>query len=195
MFPCLIVSLTGGGRCRRDLTGPRVNMVSHRDAIQYYSGGDMLQSIKRYFSEHLQQAALPEGDLHAVRLATTALLVEAMYADGAIREEERRALENAVVSMFKLAPDESGELIRLAEGEVKDATCLFQFTSLVDQHFPLERKVLIIELLWRVVFSDASNDKHEEHLVRRIADLLHVPHREFVRTRHLVASGHGNSAS
>ncbi|KAF0191152.1 MAG: hypothetical protein FD165_2084 [Gammaproteobacteria bacterium] len=148
----------------------------------------MLQSIKSYFSEYLQPGAAPEADEHSVRLATAALLVEAMRADDTITDEECRAVERAVSGMFGLSPVETSELIGLAEQEVRDATSLYQFTSLVDQYFPLERKIHIIELLWTVVFSDACKDKHEEYLVRQIADLLHVPHREFVRTRHVVGS-------
>ena len=97
-------------------------------------------------------------------------------------------LLNAVAGIFDLSPVETTELISLAEQEVRDATSLYQFTSLIDQYFPLESKIHVIAPLWRVVFSDACKDKHEESLVRQIADLLHVPHREFVRTRDLVQS-------
>lgn len=149
----------------------------------------MLRSIKRYFSDRIQPQTADDDGEHAARLATAALLIEAMHADHGISDVERRAVEAAIVEIFALDAAETAELIRLAEHEVKGATSLYPFTSLVDRHFSPQQKSHIIELLWTVVFSDAIKDKHEEHLVRRIADLLHVPHGEFVRTRHVVESG------
>ena len=42
----------------------------------------------------------------------------------------------------------------------------------------------MVELLWRVAYADGDLDKYEEHLVRRIADLIHVPHSVFIRMKH-----------
>lgn len=148
----------------------------------------MLRSIKRFFIEHIQPEAAHADPEHAVRLATAALLIETLHADHAASDDERRAVEAAVGELFMLPDEETATLIRLAEQEVREATSLYQFTSLVDKHFALPQKIRIIELLWTVVFSDEVKDKHEEHLVRRIADLLHVPHGEFVRTRHVIES-------
>ena len=149
----------------------------------------MLKAIRRFFSGHMQPESAHDGGEHAAQLATAALLIEAMHADHAISEEECRAVESAITGIFDLTDAETAELIRLATQEVKEATSLYQFTNLVDKHFPLEQKIHLIELLWTVVFSDSIKDKHEEYLVRRIADLLHVPHGDFMRTRHVVESG------
>ena len=129
---------------------------------------------------------MPVDDEHALQLATAALLLEVVRADRDIKEEEVKSVESAVTNMFGLTGEETGQLIALAEQEVEEATSLFQFTSLVDKHYPLEKKIDIVKLLWRVAFSDAHKDMHEEYLVRRIADLLHVPHLEFIRMRHIV---------
>jgi uncharacterized tellurite resistance protein B-like protein len=131
----------------------------------------------------------PDRSEHALQLATAALLVEMTRANNQVTEEERRAVDEALMEVFELDDGETRELVRLAELELADSASLFQFTRLIDKEFPMERKITIIEMLWRVAYSDACKDKHEEHLVRKIAELLHVPHAAFIRTRHHVEAG------
>lgn len=151
----------------------------------------MLKAIRHFFESNIESSrekADSQASEHALQLATAALLVEVTRADREVTPDERDAVDRALFEAFDLSEDETRELVRLAELEVKDATSLFQFTNLIDKHFALERKVVVVEMLWRIAYSDACKDKHEESLVRKIADLLHVPHTAFVRTRHKVES-------
>lgn len=149
----------------------------------------MLRAIQLFFENRIRSGAEAGNAVdreHALRLATAALLIEMVRADFQVRPEERQAVLDVVQSAFGLTQEETRELIALAELEADEAVSLYQFTSLIDKHFPPERKVQVVELLWRVAYSDGMKDMHEEHLVRKIADLLHVPHREFLRMRHKV---------
>ena len=60
---------------------------------------------------------------------------------------------------------------------------LHPFTSVVHDRFDAHEKVKLIECLWRVAFADGNVDKYEEHMLRRIAELLHISHRDFIRTK------------
>jgi len=64
---------------------------------------------------------------------------------------------------------------------------LYQFTGLINQHFTPEQKVRVVEMLWQVAYADGHLDPYEEALVRKIADLIHVPHRQFIQAKHRVA--------
>lgn len=149
----------------------------------------MIRAIQQFFESRIRAQA-EGGDAtareHALQLATAALLIEMTRADFHIKPEERHAVLQAVQHTSRLGPEETEELVRLAEQEADEAASLYQFTSLIDKHFPQERKVQVVETLWRVAYADGVRDMHEEHLVRKIADLLHVPHRDFIRTRHKV---------
>ena len=79
-----------------------------------------------------------------------------------------------------LQASETDELLRLAEAESRQAVSLFEFTREIDRGFSPEQKKRVVELLWLVAFADAQKDAHEEHLVRTIAGLLHVPHPDFI---------------
>ncbi len=85
---------------------------------------------------------------------------------------------------FELSAQECDALVRLAEEELDGTVSYFEFTRLINEQFTMRQKAHIVELLWKVAFSDAKIDKYEEHYVRKIADLLYVPHREFIAAKH-----------
>lgn len=143
--------------------------------------GAMLRAIQEFFDSRIGAATTaPESTERALQLATAALLVEVSRADHEIKPEERRVISDAVRRTFDLSEHDTDVIITLAEEEAQTATSTHQFTQLIDKHFALEHKIHIVELLWRVAFADADKDRHEEHLIRRISDLLHVPHREYI---------------
>ena len=148
----------------------------------------MLKSIRQFFDNHLRPGAEDSsGGERGLRLATAALLIEITRADYEVKPEERAAVMDAVRQLFDdLSEAETEELIALAEQEASESTSLFQFTSLVDKNFSREVKIRIVEMLWRVAYADNDKDMNEEYLVRKIADLLHVSHGDFIRARHLV---------
>jgi uncharacterized tellurite resistance protein B-like protein len=148
----------------------------------------VIRRIQQFFTDRIQSRvnAGQQGGEQAVRLATAALLIEVTRADHHVEQSERRAVVSAIQDLFGLSRSETDELVALAEEEVDGATSLFQFTQLVDREFSQEQKAQVIEMMWRVAFADLNKDHNEEYLVRKVADLLHVPHSMFIRTRLIV---------
>jgi uncharacterized tellurite resistance protein B-like protein len=142
----------------------------------------MFKSIQQFFESQIQPAAEAPStsSQHALQLATAALLIELTRADFKVEEAERRMVEEGIRRAFDLSEDETQELIRLAEQEASDSLSLYEFTRLIDRGFSIETKRRIVELLWRVAFSDQELEQHEEYLIRKIAKLLHVRHEEFI---------------
>ncbi len=147
----------------------------------------MIGSIKRFFDANLT-AATEAGSAadkeHAYHLATAALLIEMTRADHDVKGVERDAVAQAVQRAFELDSSETEELLALAEKEADQATSLFEFTRLINRHFDAKQKEHFVELLWHVALADGELDKYEEHLVRKVADLIHVPHLSYVRAKH-----------
>ena len=75
------------------------------------------------------------------------------------------------------------ELLRCAERERADSTDYYQFTSLINDEYDAARKAELIELMWRIAYADDALHRYEEHLIRKIAGLIYVPHQEFIRTK------------
>lgn len=149
----------------------------------------MLRTIHQFFEIHLVRAiadSSPDDVEHAYQLAVAALLIEMSRADFDVKAVERSAVADAVERAFNLSPEETKELIRLAEVEADHATSLYEFTRSINAHFTAEQKQHVIELLWRVAFADGEVDRYEEYLVRKVADLIYVPHRAFIQTKHQV---------
>ena len=143
----------------------------------------VLRAIQEFFETRIQPAT-PEiaasSSHRGLQLATAALLIEMTRADFKVEESERRTVGETIRKAFDLTPEETEELIRLADEETRQSVSIYDFTHLIDRGFSPEQKKQVIELLWRIALSDAELEKHEEHLVRKIAKLIHVPHPDFI---------------
>lgn len=145
----------------------------------------MIAGIKQFFSDHLKTAddATEVESTHALNLATAALLIEVMRADFDVAAQERRVIQALLQERLDLNAEEITALFVLAEQEVVEAVSLFQFTALVDQELAYEDKMKVFEMLWQVVYVDQVLDKHEEYLMRKIADLLHLSHSDYIKSK------------
>ncbi|MGD2075754.1 MAG: TerB family tellurite resistance protein [Gammaproteobacteria bacterium] len=143
----------------------------------------MLRTIQDFFRDRIGPDEGQGHDQHRLQLATAALLFEMLRADYAEHPGEHDALKRALQQSFSLSASETRELARLAEREASEAVSLYQFTALINQHFSPEEKVRVIEMLWQVAYADGRLDRYEEALVRKIAELIHVPHREFIQAK------------
>jgi uncharacterized tellurite resistance protein B-like protein len=147
----------------------------------------VLRSLQQFFETRIAPLRFGSrdeaGTEHQLRLATAALFVEMMRADFKVTDEERRNLEAVVRETLGLDGDETRELLALAEEEAASAVELFQFTRLIDEAFSPEQKAMLVERLWRIAYADAHLDRLEEHLVRKIANLLHVSHRDYIAAK------------
>ncbi|MBS1200262.1 MAG: hypothetical protein H6R27_940 [Proteobacteria bacterium] len=145
----------------------------------------MLDSIRKFFREHM--ATDPAADAAAAaaraRLAAAALLVEVVRSDHHFSEVEREAVMAAAGRKFRLDAAQARALVELAEAEAKEAHDLYQFTSLVNAGFSPEQKVRLVEELWRVAWSDDVLHHYEEHVIRKVADLIHVPHSAYIAAK------------
>lgn len=147
----------------------------------------MLSRIREFFDSAIERPSAsedPEQSERALRLATAALLTEISRADNEVTPDEREQIAASMREVFELSAEETEQLVRMAESEVEHSNDLYQFTSLVDEHFSLQQKKRIVELMWRVGAADGHLDKYEKHLVWRISDLLHVPHAHFTHAKH-----------
>jgi uncharacterized tellurite resistance protein B-like protein len=146
----------------------------------------MIRSLKQFFDTRVRSLTAPassEGSNRALELATAALLIEVSRADFEVSEDERAAVVDAVQHAFGLSPEETEELVRLADEEVRASISLYEFTREVDQRLSLEQKKLLMELLFKVALADDVIEKHEEHLIRKISKLIHVRHQDYIQAK------------
>jgi uncharacterized tellurite resistance protein B-like protein len=145
----------------------------------------MLETIKKFFDQNMSSGK-PDDIDHQLKLATAALLVEMMQQDHYVNEEERQAVKQALQGKFDLDDDETDELFKLAQQEADVATDYHQFTSLIARQYTQPQKIKMIEYLWTIAYADHHLDPLEEHMIRRIADLIYVSHKDFIKTKHKI---------
>lgn len=143
----------------------------------------MLNAIREFFDAHIARPATRGDERHTIEVATAALLAEVVRIDSEIGEAERAAVLRAVRMKFGLAEEEAAALVNLAEEEARQATDYYQFTSLINKHFSAEQKERVIELMWQVAYADTQLSADEQHLLRKIADLLYVPHGAYIAAK------------
>jgi len=128
----------------------------------------------------------PEAREHALRVATALLLIEVAKADFADDLAEDEAMLASLRQFFALDDASAGLLLEEARSTADRAVELQQFTRRLHEQLSVAEKLRVVEMLWQVALADSRLDKHEDHLVRRIAELLYVPHSDLIRIRNRV---------
>lgn len=144
----------------------------------------MLNSIKEFFDQ-LGNGTVTTGEReHTLELCAAVLMLEIALADSGMDADERSVIEQAIRQHFHLDDAEITALLDHAEAEVDHAISLHDFTRVVNNTLSPEEKVTIVELLWQVATADNVINKYEEYFIRKIADLLYVSHRDYIRAKH-----------
>lgn len=142
----------------------------------------MLAQLKRIFGSE----PAPSGLLQIrepLDLAIASLLVELARADFSESEAELEAIRHVLARRFGASAATVDELINRAMHRADRAVSLHEFTHRLNTELPHDDKLAIIEMLWEVSHADGRIDKHEEHLVQRVAGLLHVSDRDRIRLK------------
>ena len=145
----------------------------------------MLNSIRQFFENKLvnNEEEPTSSSIAKTDLACAALLIEVINSDHKLEEQETQAFFSVLQNNLNVPDEDIDELVELAENQAKEATSLYEFTSLINSDYDYSQKVGLIENMWRIAFSDNNLDKYEDHLIRKISDLIYVSHSDFIRAK------------
>jgi uncharacterized tellurite resistance protein B-like protein len=146
----------------------------------------VIESIKSFFEKKLtkkEEEEAPSSAMSRVDLTCAALLVEVMNSDHELDECEHQEFMAVLQQSYNIAESDLEELIQLAKDEAFEATSLYEFTKLINDNYDYEQKVELIENMWRIAFSDKRLDKYEDHLIRKVSELIYVSHSDFIKTK------------
>jgi uncharacterized tellurite resistance protein B-like protein len=146
----------------------------------------LTEIFERAFGEERPEAAAPAARRHGVRVATALLLVEVARADFSEDVVEDEKTLELLKSFFHLSAEEARLLIEEARSTADSAASLQSFTRRLHEKLSVEEKHGVVEMLWKVALADERLDKYEDHLVRKIAELLYVSHGDLIRIRNRV---------
>ena len=141
----------------------------------------MINKIKDFFNKKTEESA--DGSHSVVNIATAALLIEVMTIDGNMDKNEIASIKNNLSEILDISESEILELIELSQEEVEEATSLYQFTKEINANFDLNQKLDLMTALWQVALADDYLDKYEESIIRKISDLIHLRHSEYIQCK------------
>lgn len=142
----------------------------------------MLSKLSLFFKS-LTINSEQQQDPLSLELACAVLLSEVMRADGQLSTNEQEKLTSIMQDEFTLSTAEISEILAKAIELSENATDFYQFTKTLNQHYNLEQKMQIVSLLWQVAYADGELASIEQHIIRKIADLLHLNHSEYIQVK------------
>jgi uncharacterized tellurite resistance protein B-like protein len=122
-------------------------------------------------------------DSYDTLLAVCALFVEIAAIDGKFTQIEQDRIVSILKSEYGLSDQDASELMRVSKEQLKQSLDYWQFTNLINQNYTMDEKVRIIELLWKIVYTDGKLEQHEDYLMKKLSSLLEVPHSEFIAAK------------
>ena len=141
----------------------------------------MINKIKDFFNKNTEESV--DRSHSVVNIATAALLIEVMTIDGNMDTNEIASIKKNLSEILDISESEILELIELSQEEVEEATSLYQFTKEINANFDLDQKLDLMTALWQVALADDYLDKYEESIIRKISDLIHLRHSEYIQCK------------
>jgi len=143
----------------------------------------MIDKINAFLKKLQTPEQQNNTDEPSLEVACTVLLCEVMKADGVLQAEEKISLKNFISTQFNLNDDAINSILQVALKVSDNATDFYQFTTKINHHYTLEQRIEIINYLWKLAYIDGELATLEEHVIRKIADLLHLRHSEYIQTK------------
>ena len=106
-----------------------------------------------------------------------ALLIHAAKIDENYTEIEKKIIIKAIIQLYNTSFNESEKLLKLAEKKEEESNQIVEFTREIKK-YPIEFRLKIIEIIWKIVYSDNTSDNYESNLIRRICGLLYISDRD-----------------
>ena len=140
----------------------------------------MISFIKKIFSKNKIKE---EDSISDVNLACAILLIEVSYSDFSIDNTEISSIIEIFKKEFNLTEKKAQWLSDEALNLHKDVNCLRKYIKLINSNYTNTEKKNLVNMAWLVARADNIIDKHEEHRIRRFAELLHLNHADFIQSK------------
>ena len=141
-------------------------------------GKKMIDSIREWISGGWPDGRRELDRQDELKVALTALLIEAAYSDDHFDEEEQAVIGRLIEKRFNLSHFDARALLAAAETAASQSAELFHFASIINERLSFEQRLDLIEMLWEVAYADGVLNEYEDSLLRRVGGLIYVPDRD-----------------
>ena len=140
----------------------------------------MIKVLEKFFKKNPPSEKDAIADIN---LACAILLIEVSYSDFKISDKEIKSIIGLFESELKLTKDKSEWLSNEALNIHKDVNCLRKYIKLINENYTKMQKKNLINMAWLVARADNIIDKNEEHRIRKLTELLHLNHTDFIKSK------------
>ena len=110
-------------------------------------------------------------------ISIVALLINAAKIDENYTETEKEIIKKVIMELNDISYNESEKILKISEKLESESNQIVEFTKEIKKR-PMEFRLKIIEILWKIVYSDGSSGSYESNLIRRVCGLLYVSDRD-----------------
>jgi len=121
-----------------------------------------------------------------LQIATAALFVEMAKADGEFSEEERVQVIESLQKQFGLDAEYVNDLVELSKSKLQDSVSLYEFSTIINDHFSKDDKMELLKNLWRLIYTDKKLDRYEDKLIKIIGGMINIEHKQIINTKLLI---------
>ena len=118
----------------------------------------------------------------SIQKSICSLMIEVAYADNQLDESELKAMASSL-SKLDIEKEEIQEIVDATLAKSKESISFYEHTRILNDQLDYDQKKEVLNSVWAIAFADGEMDKHEEHLIRRIADLLYLNHKDFINAK------------
>ena len=147
----------------------------------------MIKNLLDWFNQNE-----PEADTHIpTNLAAAALMVEVMAADDDWQQQEEETIKTLLSDSLNIAADQIEQLIKQAKDHHLEANDLYELTKRINDQYSEADKFQLVYHMWQVAFADGDLDRYEDYTIRKISELLYLPHNQFIKAKLQADPNHG----
>ncbi len=142
--------------------------------------------------ERLKSVFVPPGesqdgnekdDTQRIRIATAVILLEVANSDDEFSDAERDTVVSILKDSFRLSDEEVTELLAVSNEEREGSVDMWHFANIINENYTDSEKFRVMEKIWRVIYADGRLDKYEDHIVHKLATILHIPHSRMIEAK------------
>ena len=124
--------------------------------------------ILKFFNKNSEKSDTNEESINIACLLIHAAKIDENYTD-----EEKKIVRRSVADLFNISSEEAEKLVADAEKKEQESNQIVEFTKEIKK-YSMESRLKIIEVIWKIVYSDGTSDDYESNLIRRICGLLYI---------------------
>ena len=140
----------------------------------------MFDLIKKILGNNSEQKGTNSNEAQDTHVALCVLLLEAAHVDGECSDEEMEHIVSTLTKECGIPRQDIEELIASSHHERNDAVDLFRFTRYMNNNFSKDKKITVMESVWRIIHLDSQLKAHEDHFAHKLANLLRLTHKDLI---------------